>query len=333
VALDREHLRAGVVYHTDHHASIVARVALDGTEPHPLVTWESTLPPAVRRLRVGVFSGGTPVDRGHGLRRFRWPQPAAGGGWDYPDVEFQTGWSEEQYDLAFTAGKLSFARAVAERLQPDPVPPERQLLKYVEQAERLARERVPIVLAGHRACAGRRGRCGEGSDLWELHSTPNRDARMLGYLARVRELVEGERVDRAFAYDVLATRTLDVGVRLGGEGEAPVGVRAGPDRGDQIDLLELYENADHVSSEPADPIEKRWGRAACASLADRAAALEASIAFLASVGSEAPDDYAVRALQLRRRELDAVLAARRARGCVPAADVATPPALPDEAAQ
>lgn len=317
VAIDRARLRAGVVYHAEHHAAIVSRVALDGTEPHPLVTWESTLPPAVRRLRVGVFSGGTPIDHGQGLRRFRWVERKEDGRFDYVDVEFQSGWSEEQYATAFTTGKISFARAVAERLAPDPVPPSRQFLKYVEQADRLARERVSIVLEGHRACSGAPGRCGEGSALWELYSTPNRDARMLGYLARARELVEGGLVDRAYAFDVMRAKGIEVGARLAGAGEPPTAGRAGPDRGERIDLLELYENAAHVSSEPADPLTQRWGLAACASLAERAAALEGSLAFLASHQGAAPDAYAVRALELRRLELDAVHGELRAEGCAP----------------
>ena len=333
VALDRARLRAGVVYHAEHHAGVVSRVALDGTEPHPLVTWESTLPPAVRRLRVGIFSGGTPADRGQGLRRFRWVERRESG-WDYVDVEFQWGWSEEQYASSFTAGKLSFARAVAERLAPDPVPPDRQFLRYVEQAERLARERVPIVLDGHATCANAPGRCAEGTPLWELYSTPNRDARMLGYLARVRELVDGGLVDRAFAFEVMRAKGIEVGATLDGAAEPPTGGHAGPDRGERIDLLELYENAEHVSSEPGDPLEKRWGRAACASLADRAAALEESIAFLASNQSEAPDEYAARAVELRRRELDAVQGELRAEGCAPPPPgVSAAPSAPAEPAQ
>jgi hypothetical protein len=340
VALDRAHLQAGVVYHAEHHAAVVSRVVLDGTEPHPLVTWESTLPPAVRRLRVGVFSGSAPVDHSHGLRRFRWPV-RKDGGWDYVDVEFQSGWSEEQYDLAFVAGKVSFALAVAERLAPEPAPPDRQFLKYAEQAERLARERVPIVLAGHRACSKAPARCKEGSGLWELYSTPNRDARMLGFLARVRELVEGGRVDRTWAFDVMRSKGIEIGATLDGARDAAVGVRGGPDRGQRIDLLELYEHADLVSSEPADPIEQRWGRAACATLAERAAAVEESIAFLRSNQSEAPDDYAVRAVELRQRELDAIDGDRRAKGCLPAdgeefdseaAPVAAPAAAPSVSA-
>jgi hypothetical protein len=329
VAMDRAHLKAGVVYTAEHHAAIVSRVALDGTEPHPLVTWESTLPPAVRRLRVGIFSGGTPVDHGQGLRRFRWLERKDDGHWDYVDVEFQDGWSEEQYEIAFTAGKTSFARAVAERLASDPVPPDRQLLKFTEQAERLARERVPIVLAGHRACAKTPKRCSEGTPLWELHSTPNRDARMLGFLARVRELVDSGNVDREWAYEVLRAKGIDVGATLDGAGEPTHAVHAGPDRGTRIDLLELYENAAHVSSEPGDPMEKRWGRAACASLADRAAALMDSISFLASSESEAPDEYAVRAVELRQRELDAVRGELRAKGCAGAPPVGAPPPADD----
>lgn len=330
VALDRAHLRAGVLYHAEHHAAVVARVVLDGTEPHPLVTWESTLPPAVRRLRVGVFSGPTPVDRGHGLRRFRWVERSEAG-WDYVPLERQPGYSDEQYDLAFTSGKLSFARAVAERLAPDPVPPDRQFLRYAQQAERLARERVKIVVAGHRACAGAPARCREGSPLWELYSTPNRDARMLGYLARVRELVEGGRVERAWAYDVMRAKVIPLGTTLDGGGAPSRDVRAGPDRAAQMDLLELYESAEHVSSEPGDPIARRWGRAPCDSLATRAAALEESLAFLASAAGDAPGGYALRAAELRERELERVQGERRQRGCATPPEVAAPP--PDAGAR
>src|SRR4029453_4869441 len=99
------------------------------------------------RLRPGVFSGWAPESKGHGLRRFRWLEHTPKG-WRYLPLERQPGYSEEQFELAFVAGKISFAAAVAERLAPDPVPPVRQALRFAAQAERLARERVPIVTAG-----------------------------------------------------------------------------------------------------------------------------------------------------------------------------------------
>jgi hypothetical protein len=311
VALDREHLRAGVLYHAEHHASVIARVALDGSEPHPLVTWESTLPPAVRRLRPGVFSGSAPEWEGHGLRRFRWVE-WNGRSWAYVPLERQPGTSREQFELAFVAGKLSFAAAVAERLDPLPAPPMRQALRFVAQAERLARERVAIVQTGASACGRAPARCGEGSDLWELHSTPNRDARMLGYLARVRALVEGGQVEREWVREVMRVHTIQIT----------------PAR--RMSLLDLYENARYVSSEPADTVEKRWGLAACDSLDDRASALEQSIAFLrqqlppvaaGTLGtSGAPGDgdgYVGRAIEHRERELAALAKERLTRGCGP----------------
>ncbi len=306
VALDRVHLRAGVVYHAEHHASVVARVALDGTEPHPLVTWESTLPPAVRRLRPSVFSGSAPAQPGHGLRSFRHVERAPEG-WRYVPLERQPGYSEEQFDLAFVAGKVSFAGAVAERLAPDPVPPTRQALKFAAQAERLARERVPIVAAGARACAGARDRCAEGTGLWELHSTPNRDARMLGYLARVRDLVEAGEVDRGWVLEVMRVHGIEIAA------------------GRRITLLDLYENASYVSSEPSDPLEKRWGLAACDSIGDRVGALERSIEFLRDqdqAGAEASDAYVAQAIEHRERELVLLAEERLSEGCP-----ATPPAV------
>jgi len=307
VAIDREHLRAGVVYKDENHAFVVAEVILDGTEPHPLVTWESTLPPAVRPLRVGVFSPPAPqAGTGDGLRRFRWLEKGRGG-WRLVPLERQSGYSEEQFATEFVAGH-PYAEAVARRLEPEAAPPIVQVLRYLAQVERLARERVPIVLAGHRACAkGRsRGACREGGALWELYSTPNRDARMLGYMARVRALVEAREVEPEWVLDLMRAKSIDVGAPVA-DGDA--------DRSTRIDLTDLYYNARFVSSEPGDGIAMRWGRAVCESLAERAAALEESLAFLRARSGEPGDDYAAQAIEARERELADVEADRGVAGC------------------
>jgi hypothetical protein len=182
-----------------------------------------------------------------------------------------------------------------------------QVLRYVTQIERLARERVPIVLAGHRACAGKRGEaCGEGGALWELYSTPNRDARMLGYLARVRALADERDVEPDWVMDLMSAKAIDVG--------APVGPGAG-EAARRIDLAVLYRNARFVSSEPGDPIAQRWGLAVCESLAEQASALEASLAFLSGLAVDPGDDYTARALESRELELADVDAERKIAGC------------------
>ena len=306
VAIDREHLRAGVVYREENHAYVVGRVVLDGTEPHPFVTWESTLPPAVRPLRVGVFAPASPqAGSGDGLKRFRWVEKTAAG-WRLVPLERQSGYSVEQFDTPLRDGR-SLAEFVARRLAPEDAPPIVQVLRYLAQAERLARERVPIVLAGHRACAHARGSeaCGEGGALWELYSTPNRDARMLGYLARVRALVDARDVEPEWVMELLAAKAIDVG--------APV--LPGSADASRIDLTDLYRNARFVSSEPGDTIEKRWGLAVCESLADRAAALEESLAFLRARAGEPGDGYTARAVESRELELGDVESERRVADC------------------
>jgi hypothetical protein len=313
VAVDPEHVRAGVMYREEHHAYVVARVALDGTEPHPLVTWESTLPPAVRPLRMGVFAPPAPqAGSGDGLLRFRWIEKTASG-WQYVPRERQSGWSDEQFDPAFHHG-VAFAEAVARRFSQEEASPMVQVLRYVAQVDRLARERVPIVLAGHRACAGKRGEaCGEGGALWELYSTPNRDARMLGYLARVRALAEGEDVEPEWVMDLMSAKAIDVGAPVGeGSGEAA----------QRIDLALLYRNARFVSSEPGDPIAQRWGLAICDSLAEHASALEESLAFLGERATDPNDGYTARALESRELELADVDAERKIAGCPVAATAA-----------
>lgn len=306
VAIDREHLRAGVVYKDQNHSFVVAEVVLDGTEPHPLVTWESTVPPAVRPLRPGVFTPPAPqAGTGDGLRRFRWVEKVRGR-WQLMPLERQPGYSEEQYSTEFVRGH-PFAEAVARRLEPEAAPPIVQVLRYLAQVERLARERVPIVLAGHRACAkGRaRGACGEGGALWELYSTPNRDARMLGYMARVRALVEAREVEPEWVMDLMRAKSIDVGAPLSD----------GDDASRRIDLTDLYYNARFVSSEPGDGIAMRWGLAVCESLARRAAALEDSLAFLRARAGGPGDDYTARAIEDRERELADVEAERDVAGC------------------
>lgn len=308
VAIDREHLRAGVVYREENHAYVVAQVVLDGTEPHPLVTWESTMPPAVRPLRNGVFAPPAPqAGSGDGLRRFRWPE-RVDGRWQLVALERQPGYSEEQFATEFLLGH-PYAESVARRLEPEPAPPIVQALRFLAQAERLARERVPIVLAGHRACAntGDNGACREGGALWELYSTPNRDARMLGYMARVRALVEGREVEPEWVLDLMRAKSIDVG--------APVAA-GDSDAASRIDLTDLYYNARFVSSEPGDDIAMRWGRAACESLERRADALEGSLEFLRARAAEPGDpDYTTRAIEQRELELKDIDAERRVAGC------------------
>jgi hypothetical protein len=307
VAVDREHVRAGVVYREENHAYVVAQLVLDGTEPHPLVTWESTMPPAVRPLRNGVFAPSAPqAGSGDGLRRFRWVEKARAG-WQLVPLERQPGYSEEQFSTAFVEGH-PFAESVARRLEPEQAPPIVQVLRYMAQVERLARERVPIVLAGYRACAksGDNGACREGGALWELYSTPNRDARMLGYLARVRALVEAREVEPEWVLDLMRAKGIDVGAPLE-EGDSEAARR--------IDLTDLYYNARFVSSEPGDEITKRWGRAVCESLGDRIAAIEASLAFLRERSSRAGDDYAADAIESRELELAELEEEREVAGC------------------
>jgi hypothetical protein len=317
VAIGREHLRAGVVYREENHAYVVAQVVLDGTEPHPLVTWESTMPPAVRPLRNGVFAPSAPqAGSGDGLRRFRWVEKTRAG-WQLVPLERQPGYSEEQFSTAFVSGH-PYAESVARRLEPEQAPPIVQALRYLAQVERLARERVPIVLAGHRACAktGDNGACREGGALWELYSTPNRDARMLGYLARVRALVEAREVEPEWVLDLMRAKGIDVGAPLG-DGD--------PDAARRIDLTDLYYNARFVSSEPGDEIAMRWGRAVCETLAERVAALEESLAFLRARAGAPGDDYTAQAIEDRELELSDLEEERRIAGCAQRQTASTTP--------
>jgi hypothetical protein len=317
VAIDREHLHAGVIYRAESHAYVVGKVVLDGTEPHPLVTWESTLPPAVRPLREGVFAPTKPAfGSGDGLRRFYWVEHTKGG-WRLVPPERQSGYSDEQYSAELVA-ENPFAEAVARRLEFEPAPPMIRVLGFIAQADRLARERVPIVKAGHRACGGakRRDACREGGALWELYSTPNRDARLIGYLARVRALADERDVEPDWVLDLLRAKVYDVGAPIfPGEGE----------EARLLSLVSLYEEGRFVSSEPGDSIAKRWGQAVCESLADRAGALEGSLAFLRERATDPNDTYTARAIESGERELALLAGDRKKNGCSDPPSVAAAP--------
>jgi hypothetical protein len=316
IAIDREHVHAGVLYRAESHAYVVGRVALDGTEPHPLVTWESTLPPAVRPLREGVFAPSAPaLGSGDGLRRFYWVEHAQAG-WRLVPPERQSGYSDEQYAPRFVADH-PFAEAVARRLEYAPAPPMIRVLGYIAQADRLARERVPIVVAGHKACGGGKPKdsCREGGALWELYSTPNRDARLIGYLARVRALAEDRDVEPEWVMSLLRAKVFDVRAPIfPGEGE----------EARMLSLVSLYEDGRFVSSEPGDSIAKRWGQAVCESLADRATALEGSLTFLRERATDPNDTYTQRAIESNERELALVAGDRKKSGCSDPPLVAAP---------
>ena len=323
VAVDREHVHAGAVYRAESHAFVVGRVVLDGTEPHPLVTWESTLPPAVRPLREGVFAPSAPVlGSGDGLRRFYWVEHTEKG-WRLAPPERQSGYSDEQYAPQFVH-EHPFAETVARRLEIQPAPPMIRVLGYLAQADRLARERVPIVVKGHRVCGGAKASasCREGGALWELYSTPNRDARLLGYLARVKALADERDVEPEWVMDLMRAKVYDVGARVfPGDG----------DEARLLSLVNLYEEGRFVSSEPGDSIAKRWGQAACESLADRAAALDASLAFLRERAPDPNDTYTARAIESNERELALVDGDRKKNGCAATPPVAAEP--PPDAAE
>jgi hypothetical protein len=212
-----------------------------------------------------------------------------------------------------------FAETVARRLEIEPAPPMIRVLGYLAQADRLARERVPIVVKGHRVCGGAKanGSCREGGALWELYSTPNRDARLLGYLARVKALADERDVEPDWVLDLMRAKVYDVGARIfPGEG----------DEARLLSLVNLYEEGRFVSSEPGDSIAKRWGQAVCESLADRASALDSSLAFLRERAAPPNDTYTARAIETNERELALVDGDRKKNGCVNTPPVAAEPA-------
>jgi hypothetical protein len=68
------------------HTGIIGHVFLDGSQAHPLQTWESALPVKVQKLSLRYFFSGRPNLKAGRLVKFRWPV-SENGEWKYLPVE------------------------------------------------------------------------------------------------------------------------------------------------------------------------------------------------------------------------------------------------------
>jgi hypothetical protein len=257
---------------TASHTGIVGRVVRDGSQAHPLQTWESALPVKVQKLSLKYFFSPKPDSKARsGLVKFRWPI-SENGQWKYFPGKNHPFYSEEQYNSGFSKDHVDYVEAVASRIDPETYPPMERTVKVMRTATRLLKERVPIVLAGYEWC--RDGGCPDGSDLWEIHNTVGRDEMITSLMDHLSKLIESNPRDRELTKWMMEVTPVEISENR------------------SITLYHVYQNHLWFSPHPGDSIEARWGLKKCEMIGAQVLATHSSIDFIGRTYRKKDPKYA-----------------------------------------
>ena len=261
VRISADSIRPGTLFLVrESHAGMIGHVFLDGSQAHPLQTWESALPVKVQKLSPGYFFSARPEPKARsGLVKFRWPF-TENGEWKYLPVEEHPFYSEEQYAPGFCDGYADFVEAVAKRIDPTRYAPAEKMAKVMETVTRFLRERVPIVLAGNQQC--RNGGCPEASELWEIYSTQGRDGMIISLMDHLSQIIESNHLDREMVKGMMEA--------------IPIAIAENR----SVSLYHVYQNHLWFSPHPEDSIEARWGLKKCEMIHAQTRTAQNSIAFI-----------------------------------------------------
>ncbi|NWG01675.1 MAG: hypothetical protein HXY44_02315 [Syntrophaceae bacterium] len=254
------------------HVGIIGHVCLDGSQAHPLQTWESMLPVKIRKLSLRDFFSPKPEPTHPlGLVKFRWPI-MVNGEWKYLPPKKHPFYSEEQYHPTFYKDSSDFVEAVAKRIDPTEYDPMVKVTKIVETTTRILRERIPIVLTGHQLCA--RGGCTEGSDLWEIHNTLSRDEMVILLMDHLSRIIQSNDLDQEVMERMMRSISIDIS------------------KSHSITFYDVYQNCPWFSPHPKDSIEARWGLKKCEMILDQVRTAKNCIAFIEKVYGKRDPIYA-----------------------------------------
>lgn len=261
IRIDRESVTPGTVFFvSESHAGIIGSVLLDGSTIHPLQTWEATSPARIQKLSGRDFLMPRPESTVYsGLVRFRWPV-LRNGRWEYLPAVSHPFYSQEQYAPDFYEEYSDFVEAVARRIDPTPYDPLEKMEKILQTTTRYLMERVGVVLEGYQRC--RHGKCPEGSDLWEIHSTPGRDGRIILLMDHLQWIIESKGLDREWVKERLEAITIPI------------------QKGQRITLYHVFQNHLWLSPHPGDSIEARWGLRKCEMIASQIQTTQKAIYFI-----------------------------------------------------
>lgn len=261
IRIDPDSVTPGTVFFvTESHSGIIGHVILDGSSVHPLQTWEATSPVKVQKMSERDFLTPRPESTIYsGLVKFRWPV-FENGKWKYLPAGEHPFYSLEQYSGSFSEGYSDFVEAVAKKIDPIDYASWDKMEKVLDYTAHYVRERVPIVLEGYQRC--RKRRCPDGSDLWEIHSTPNRDGRIILLMDHLHHLIESNGLDQ----DAVKEMMEGISIRI--------------QKGQSVTFYHLYHNYLWLSPHPEDSIEARWGLKKCEMILSQIRSAKNSIAFI-----------------------------------------------------
>ncbi len=261
IRIDRKSVTPGTPFFvTESHAGVIGSVILDGSSVHPLQTWEATSPAKIQKLSGRDFLTPRPESTVYsGLVKFRWPIFKKGK-WEYLPPADHPFYSLEQYSSDFYEGDADFAEAVARRIDPTDYDPREKVERLLHATTRYLMDRVPVVLTGYRRC--HRGHCREGSDLWEIHSTPGRDGRIVLLMDHIRQIIESNHLDREIVIDKMEAISIPI------------------QEGQSITFFHVFQNHLWLSSHPGDSIESRWGLRKCEMIFSQMKTARNAIAFI-----------------------------------------------------
>lgn len=284
VGVSPDSIRPGTLFLvTESHTGIIGHVFLDGSQAHPLQTWESALPVKIQKLNFRYFFSGRPDARTRsGLVRFRWPV-SENGEWKYLPVREYPFYSEEQYGTDFSKGHADFVEAVAKRIDPTNYDPSEKAAKVLGTVTRLLRERVPIVLTGHEHCQS--GDCAEPSELWEIYNTTGRDGAIFLLMDHLSQIMERNLPAAGVARKIMEATHIDISENR------------------SLTLYDVYQGHLWFSPDPEDSIEARWGLKKCEMIFARTNATKASIAFIEKTYRKRDSRYADFSIMHQRETL------------------------------
>jgi hypothetical protein len=261
VRIDTDSVTPGTVFFiTESHSGIIGRVILDGSSVHPLQTWEATSPVKLQKMSERDFLTPRPESTIYsGLVKFRWPI-FENEKWKYLPAGEHPFYSLEQYSASVSEGYTDFVEAVAKRIDPRDYDLWEKTEKVLDNTLQYVRERVQIVAAGYERC--RRGGCPEGSNLWETHSTPNRDGKITLLMDHLRHLIESTDPQQDAVKEIMKEISIPI------------------QKGQSITFYHLYQNYLWLSPHPEDSIEARWGLKKCEMILSQIESAENSITFI-----------------------------------------------------
>jgi hypothetical protein len=275
-----------VFFVTESHSGVVGRVVLDGSQAHPLQTWEATLPTKIQKMNERNFLSPRPESiTGSGLVKFRWPV-VQNGSWTYLSVQEHPFYSEEQYASAFYEGNADFIETVSKKIDLTVYDPLDKALKIIDTTTRSLQERIPIILTGYKRC--HEGKCPEGSALWEIYSTPGRDGMITLLMDHLHQIIESNHLDQGMLKEKMETIPIPIS----------------KDR--TITFYHLYQNYLWLSPHPGNSIEARWGLKKCEMILSQVQNTQNAIDFIErTYRKKDPQyaDFAIRQQQETQRRL------------------------------